>query len=148
MTAPWLAGPTLAGSKSAALCARRARLAKQTANEQPKTGPLRSNTSVSRWVTTAWEAPAVRSKNRFAALNLRTTLGACVGTSLFEGSPSSLSSTVRSHVEESFGGGEDRSYMGMTWSVRSESQYFGGDSRLYVNHHGVVNLSHGGESLP
>jgi putative salt-induced outer membrane protein YdiY len=90
-----------------------------------------------------WGLAATAEENRFADLDLRTTLGPYVGRSLFEGTPFVLElESGLSRVNEDFGDdNDDRTYVGLTWSVRSESQYFGSDSRLYVDHNGLKNLS-------
>lgn len=88
-----------------------------------------------------WGLAASAEENRFADLDLRTTVGPYVGRSLLEGTPFVLEiETGLSHVDEDFGEAADRSYIGLTWSVRSESDYLGPDSRLYLDHSGVKNL--------
>lgn len=88
-----------------------------------------------------WGLSASAEENRFADLDLRTTIGPYIGRSLFESSPFVLEiETGLSQVNEDFAQDTDRSYIGLTWSVRSESDYFGSESRLYVNHNGVKNL--------
>lgn len=91
-----------------------------------------------------WGLAASAEQNRFADLNLRTTLGPYLGRSLLKGSPFVLELEAGlSQVNEDFGEGENRGYVGLTWSLRSESEYFGRDSRLYVDHSGVKNLAAG-----
>ncbi|EED30698.1 conserved hypothetical protein [gamma proteobacterium NOR5-3] len=89
-----------------------------------------------------WGVSASAEENRFADLDLRTTIGPYVGRSFLIGTPFELElETGLSQVNENFGSDVDREYLGLTWSVRSESQYFGTDSRLYLNHKGVKNLA-------
>lgn len=89
-----------------------------------------------------WGLAGMAEENRFADLNLRTTTGPYVGRALFENTPFVLEvETGLSYVTEDFGDdNDDQTYVGLTWNVRSESDYFGNDSRLYVDHRGVKNL--------
>ncbi|WOJ93085.1 DUF481 domain-containing protein [Congregibacter variabilis] len=89
-----------------------------------------------------WGVSASAEENRFADLDLRTAFGPYLGRSFLEGTPFELEvETGLSQVNEDFGSDVDRDYLGLTWSVRSESQYFGTASRLYVDHQGVKNLA-------
>ena len=89
-----------------------------------------------------WGLQASAEENRFADLNLRTSIGPYIGRSFLESTPFVLEvETGLSQVNEDFGEDENRSYVGLTWSVRSESDYLGADSRLYVDHKGVKNLA-------
>ncbi|MFK8041553.1 DUF481 domain-containing protein [Congregibacter sp.] len=89
-----------------------------------------------------WGISASAEEDRFADLDLRTAIGPYLGRSLLVGTPFVLElETGLSQVNEDFGTAIDRSYVGLTWSVRSESQYFGAESRLYVDHKGVKNLA-------
>lgn len=88
-----------------------------------------------------WGVSASAEENRFADLDLRTAIGPYLGRSFLEDTPFVLEvETGLSQVNEDFSDAADRSYVGLTWSLRSESQYFGPDSRLYVDHKGVKNL--------
>lgn len=89
-----------------------------------------------------WGISAAAEQNRFADLNLRTSIGPYLGRDLFEGTPFLLEvETGVSQISEDFNNDVDRNYWGLTWSVRSESDYFGNNSRLYVDHRGVKNLA-------
>lgn len=89
-----------------------------------------------------WGVSASAEENRFADLDLRTSIGPYVGRSFLVDSPFEIElETGLSQVNEDFATATDRNYVGLTWSVRSESQYFGDASRLYVDHKGVKNLS-------
>jgi len=89
-----------------------------------------------------WGISASAEENRFADLDLRTTFGPYLGRSFLEGTPFEVElEGGLSQVNEDFASDVDRSYLGLTWSVRSESQYFGTASRLYIDHKGVKNLS-------
>jgi hypothetical protein len=89
-----------------------------------------------------WGLSGTAEENRFADLNLRTTTGPYVGRALLENTPFVLEvETGLSYVTEDFGDdNDDQNYVGLTWNVRSESDYLGSDSRLYVDHRGVKNL--------
>jgi hypothetical protein len=88
-----------------------------------------------------WGLSAMAEENRFADLDLRTTVGPYLGRALFESTPFMLElETGVSHVTEDFATAPDASYLGLTWNVRSESDYLGNESRLYVDHRGVKNL--------
>lgn len=89
-----------------------------------------------------WGISASAEEDRFADLDLRTAFGPYLGRSFLVGTPFELEvETGLSQVSENFGSDVDRDYLGLTWSVRSESQYFGTASRLYVDHQGVKNLA-------
>lgn len=89
-----------------------------------------------------WGISASAEEDRFADLDLRTAFGPYLGRSFLVGTPFELEvETGLSQVSENFGTDVDRDYLGLTWSVRSESQYFGTASRLYVDHQGVKNLA-------
>jgi len=89
-----------------------------------------------------WGFSGTAEENRFADLNLRTTTGPYVGRALFENTPFMLEvETGLSYVTEDFDDdADDQDYIGLTWNVRSETDYLGEDSRLYVDHRGVKNL--------
>ena len=88
-----------------------------------------------------WGVAASARQNPFANLDLRATIGPYLGRNLFEDSPFMLEVEAGlSYVSEDFNGLEDRRYVGLTWNLRSESDYFGNDSRLFVHHKGVKNL--------
>jgi hypothetical protein len=48
--------------------------------------------------------------------------------------------TGLAYITEDFISDEDREYLGSTWDVRMQSNYLGGDSRMYINHKGIWNL--------
>ncbi|MFT4768458.1 MAG: putative salt-induced outer membrane protein YdiY [Glaciecola sp.] len=89
-----------------------------------------------------WGISASAEENRFTDLDLRTAFGAYLGRRFLVGTPFELEvETGLSQVSEDFGSDVDRNYLGLTWSVRSESQYFGSASRVYIDHQGVKNLA-------
>jgi putative salt-induced outer membrane protein YdiY len=89
-----------------------------------------------------WGLITSAEENRFADLDLRTTIGPYVGRSLLKNTPFVLEiETGLSQVSEDFREAENRNYVGLTWSVRSETDYLGNESRLYVDHKGIKNLA-------
>jgi len=89
-----------------------------------------------------WGVAASAEENPFTDLNLRAKIGPYVGRSLFEDTPFVLEvESGLSQVSEDFDSEPDRDYVGLTWSLRSESDYLGTDSRLYLDHSGVKNLA-------
>jgi putative salt-induced outer membrane protein YdiY len=89
-----------------------------------------------------WGVAASAEENRFADLDLRTNIGPYVGRELLESSQFPLELELGlSQINENFGSADDRSYVGLTWNLQSESNYLGGDSRLYLDHKGVKNLA-------
>jgi len=89
-----------------------------------------------------WGFSATAEQNRIADLDLRTAVGPYVGRRLFEGTPFVLEiESGLSQVQEDFGAGQDRDYVGLTWSAYSESDYFGSEARFYIDHSGVKNLA-------
>ena len=89
-----------------------------------------------------WGIAASVEQDRFADLDLRAALGPYLGRRFFDDTPFMLEvETGISQIREEFGSAEDRDYVGLTWSVRSESNYLGEDSRLYLDHTGVRNLA-------
>jgi hypothetical protein len=89
-----------------------------------------------------WGITTSAEQNPFADLNLRTAIGPYVGRSLLKNTPFVLEiETGLSQVKEDFSDERNRNYVGLTWSVRSESDYLGNDSRLYVDHKGIKNLA-------
>jgi len=89
-----------------------------------------------------WGFAASIEEDRFADLDLRTRIGPYLGRSFFDNTPFLLEvETGVSQISETFGNAENRDYFGLTWSVRSESNYLGKDSRLYLDHKGVRNLA-------
>lgn len=89
-----------------------------------------------------WGIAASAEEDRFADLNLRSRIGPYVGRSLFENTPFVLEiESGLSQVSEDFDSEPDRDYLGLTWNLRSESDYLGPKSRLYLSHSGVKNLA-------
>lgn len=89
-----------------------------------------------------WGVAASAEENRFADLDLRTSVGPYLGRSLLEGSQFPLELELGlSRVTEDFSTARDRDYVGLTWNLQSESNYLGKDARLFLDHKGVKNLA-------
>lgn len=85
---------------------------------------------------------ASMEEDRFADLDLRTRTGPYLGRRFLDKLPLTLELEAGvSYIEERFGSADNREYMGLTWNLRSETDYLGDDSRLYVEHTGVRNLA-------
>lgn len=89
-----------------------------------------------------WGVAASIEEDRFADLDLRSKIGPYLGRRFLENTPFTLEvESGVSRVSENFGSAPNRDYWGLTWSVRSETDYLGNESRLYVDHTGVRNLA-------
>ena len=88
-----------------------------------------------------WGLAASIEEDRFTDLDLRTRVGPYLGRSFLTDTPFVLEvETGLSQVSENWGAAPDRDYLGLTWSLRSETDYLGNESRLYLDHSGVRNL--------
>ena len=89
-----------------------------------------------------WGAGATAEQDLFAELDLRATIGPYLGRQFFTQPIFELEAeTGFAYISEDFvNDAQDREYIGSTWDVRINSNYLGGNSRLYVNHRGVLNL--------
>ena len=88
-----------------------------------------------------WGGGATAEQDLFADLDLRTSIGPYIGRKFFTDPVFELEAeTGLAYTTEDFISGFDREYLGSTWDVRINSNYLGGDSRLYLNHRGVLNL--------
>ena len=88
-----------------------------------------------------WGAGASLEQDLFADLDLRATVGPYIGRKFFTDPVFQLEAeTGAAYISEDFISGLDRDYIGSTWDVRMQSNYLGGDSRMYLNHRGVWNL--------
>jgi hypothetical protein len=80
--------------------------------------------------------------DKFADLDLRTTVGPYLGRQFFETELLTLHAEAGVvFVEEDFYAGQDDDYWGANWEVRLGSDIFP-DTRFYVNADGVVNFDH------
>lgn len=88
-----------------------------------------------------WGAGATAEQDLFADLDLRTSIGPYIGRQFFTDPVFELEAeTGLAYTSEDFISGLDREYIGSTWDVHIQSNYLGGDSRLYLDHRGVLNL--------
>ncbi|MEE4110132.1 MAG: DUF481 domain-containing protein [Halieaceae bacterium] len=88
-----------------------------------------------------WGAGATAEQDLFADLDLRTTVGPYIGRKFFTDPVFELEAeTGFGYIVEDFISGVDREYIGSTWDVHIQSNALGGDSRMYLDHRGVLNL--------
>jgi len=88
-----------------------------------------------------WGGGVTFEQDLFADLDLRTTLGPYLGRKFFTQPIFELEAeTGLAYISEDFVTGVDREYLGSTWDLHINSNYLGGDSRLYLDHRGVWNL--------
>jgi hypothetical protein len=88
-----------------------------------------------------WGGGATAEQDLFADLDLRTTIGPYFGRKFFSDPVFELEAeTGLGWIVEDFISGVDRDYIGSTWDIHIQSNYLGGDSRLYLDHRGVLNL--------
>lgn len=80
--------------------------------------------------------------DKFADLDLRYYIGPYLGHQFYEEPILTLSAEVGAvYVNENFIVAEDKEYPGMNWTASASSNILGGDSRLYLDHNGILNLS-------
>lgn len=95
-------------------------------------------TQVGNWY---WGGGVSFEQDTFADLDLRTTVGPYLGRKFFTEPVFELEAeTGLAYISEDFASAEDREYLGSTWDVHVRSNYLGGDSRLYFDHKGILNL--------
>jgi hypothetical protein len=88
-----------------------------------------------------WGAGASLEQDLFADLDLRTTIGPYVGRKFFTDPIFELEAEAgASWISEDFVTAEDREYIGATWDIHIRSDILGGDSRLYYDQKGILNL--------
>lgn len=88
-----------------------------------------------------WGAGASAEQDLFADLNLRATVGPYLGRKFYTEPVFQLEAeTGVAYISEDFVDADDRDYVGSTWDLHMQSNYFGGDSRLYLDHQGIWNL--------
>ena len=79
--------------------------------------------------------------DKFADLDLRYLVGPYIGRQFYEEPVFTLSGEVgMSYVNEDFIEADDDDYAAANWAVNASSNYLGGDSRLYLDHRGILNL--------
>ncbi|MEE4279529.1 MAG: DUF481 domain-containing protein [Halieaceae bacterium] len=89
-----------------------------------------------------WGGGLTLEQDLFADLDLRTTVGPYFGRKFLTDPIFELEAeTGLAYISEDFvSGADDRDYVGSTWDLHINSNYLGGDSRLYLDHRGVWNL--------
>jgi putative salt-induced outer membrane protein YdiY len=79
--------------------------------------------------------------DKFTDLDLRWLIGPYLGRQFYEDPAFTLSAELgASYVEEDFIEAEDKEYAAGNWAVNATSDYLGGDSRLYLDHRGIVSM--------
>jgi putative salt-induced outer membrane protein YdiY len=79
--------------------------------------------------------------DKFTDLDLRWLIGPYIGRQFYEEPVFTLSAEVgASYVEEDFIEADDKEYAAGNWAVNASSNYLGGDSRLYLDHRGIVSM--------
>jgi hypothetical protein len=79
--------------------------------------------------------------DKFTDLDLRWVIGPVIGRQFYEEPILTLAAEVgTSYVDENFFVAEDQDYMAANWAVNASSNYLGGDSRLYLNHRGIISM--------
>ena len=90
-----------------------------------------------------WGLQAFAESDDFADLDLRYLVGPYVGRDFFTDPIFTLAAEVgASYVNEDFIVAPDQEYPGANWNLQITSDYLGGDSRLYFNQLGILNLDH------
>ena len=80
--------------------------------------------------------------DEFTDIRLRSYIGPYYGRKLFNGSWGKLDGELGFvRVDTDFYNAEDTEYFGANWNFTGESMVLGGDSRLYLTHVGILNVS-------
>ena len=88
-----------------------------------------------------WGVNASAESDEFADLDLRWYVGPYIGREFYTDPVFTLEAEVGlSYVNEDFIVAEDQEYPGGNWAFHITSDYLGGDSRLYIDQLGIVNL--------
>ncbi|MBA6413479.1 DUF481 domain-containing protein [Parahaliea sp. F7430] len=88
-----------------------------------------------------WGMNAGAEQDKFADLDLRYYIGPYMGRQFYEAPELTVSAEGGLvYVNEDFVVADDKEYPGANWTVHASSNYLGGDSRLYLDHHGILNL--------
>ncbi|MEE4143237.1 MAG: DUF481 domain-containing protein [Halieaceae bacterium] len=79
--------------------------------------------------------------DKFTDLDLRYLVGPYIGRQFYDEPIFTLSGEVgASYVNEDFIVAEDDDYAAANWTLSASSNYLGGDSRLYVDHRGILSV--------
>ena len=88
-----------------------------------------------------WGGKFAAKQDEFADLDLRAYVGPYYGRQFFERPIFTLSGEVGlAYVYEDFIVAENQEYPGAHWDINLNSDYLGGDSRLYLEQSGIWNL--------
>lgn len=88
-----------------------------------------------------WGIGASLEQDKFADLDLRSRIGPYLGRKFFTEPVFELEAEAGfAYVDEDFITAEDREYIGATWDIHARSDWLGGDSRLYFDQKGILNL--------
>jgi hypothetical protein len=88
-----------------------------------------------------WGGSLSAESDQFKDLDLRYMVGPYAGRQFYEQDIFTLSGELgMAYVKEEFATGFEQDYPGANWTIRLSSNYLGGDSRLYVDHRGLLNL--------
>ncbi|GAB3292382.1 DUF481 domain-containing protein [Parahaliea aestuarii] len=91
---------------------------------------------------------AAAESDKFADLDLRYYIGPYLGHQFYEEPVLTLSAEVGAvYVNEDFIVADDKEYPGANWTVNASSNILGGDSRLYLDHNGILNLDDAGDLI-
>ncbi len=89
-----------------------------------------------------WGVNASAEQDKFADLDLRYYLGPYIGRQFYDEPVLTLSAEGGVvYVNEDFIVADDKEYPGANWTVNASSNYLGGESRLYFDHNGILNLA-------
>ncbi len=88
-----------------------------------------------------WGVNAYAESDEFADLDLRWYVGPYIGRELYTEPVFMFEAMIGiSYVSEDFIVAEDNDYPGANWELHMSSDYLGGDSRLYFDQLGILNL--------
>lgn len=89
-----------------------------------------------------WGVNTFAEQDKFADLDLRYYLGPYIGRQFYDEPALTLSAEGGVvYVNENFIVADDKEYPGANWTVNASSNYLGGESRLYFDHNGILNLA-------
>ena len=80
--------------------------------------------------------------DKFTDIRLRSYLGPYYGRKLFDGGWGKLDSELGFvWVDTDFFDADDTEYLAANWNITGESEILGGDSKIYLTHVGILNVS-------